>query len=201
MFMKDENSTLEKRQQLSFLIPELRELAMQIRNEIRATVYTVGGHLIAAKEISQHGQWLEFLEVVNIHPRNAQRMMSYARTLDQAGGPPANGKSLPAMNEVDRYVLDHLKEKVEALQAKREAIIEGHPDPAAARELCGVLKELHTCRSATKQVQDEVADLQKNIGDNQRIINAQKTRLQELDGQVEMTEERLAIMQEKPSCA
>ena len=144
-----------------------------------------------AKEIAQRGEWLAFLEAVDIDPRQAQRLMHYARALDEVG-PPENGK-LPPMNAVDEYVHDQLTQKLKTLDSSIENFVRAHPEKI---QLHKALQELRVCRISLKQAEVSSNECHDKCANQSRILNAQKTRLRELDAEAENMEERVAIMQE-----
>ena len=65
---------------------EIRELHYLIRDNVQKTLsyaFQLGERLLKEKERMAHGEWLPFLERVEISPRWAQRYMQVARERDK----------------------------------------------------------------------------------------------------------------------
>ena len=61
---------------------ELLVIAHRIRQRTAEFAYQTGLDLIEAKATCAHGEWILFLNLVEIPPRAAQRMMRFARLRD-----------------------------------------------------------------------------------------------------------------------
>ena len=67
---------------------ELRASAEVVRTQLRAGFLHAGRELARAKLTCEHGEWLPYLELCEVPPRWAQRMMRAAKAVDSGEVPP-----------------------------------------------------------------------------------------------------------------
>ena len=181
---------------MSYLTPELREIAVLVNSTISTAAFAIGKHLKSAKDISGHGDWIKFLKTIGMEVRSAQRLMRYSKIISELGLP--EDANLPSMDHVlsGHYALDLLREKQKDLKAESKRLIETSTDPVTAKKLEAAVTTLHTMRNENSQIQDDISNCEKEKKNNSRMIDAQKIRIRNLEDEREALQEREAIQLE-----
>ena len=89
---------VSKTTRVSDLSSDLEQLANGIKSKVIRAYYELGADLVKAKALCGHGQWLPFLELAEIHEKQAQRAMRYFQTVKRVYGGQPN--QLPSMRQV-----------------------------------------------------------------------------------------------------
>ena len=162
----------------------------------------IGKRLIAAKEKLSHGDWLPFLERVNISPRFAQRYMRLAREWTNATSLSYLGMSkalallaLPDPDERDAFIAE-------------THVIDGEiktADEMSVRELEAAIKARQDAETAAKIAESKVSVLEARLKESERDAEAQlyeaQRRLRESDAENDKVRGELTLAQNRAAIA
>jgi len=121
------------------LSPTLGDLARAFRDATARSADTMGRILVRARRVAKRGEWLPFLEAAGIRERAAQKLMRFVELTDEGRNP--EGLSMRALLEAEATPKlstgnppdesgfsedrEALRERITALEAKRDALKEG----------------------------------------------------------------------------
>lgn len=160
-------------------------LALQIQGN--KVLFAIGKRLIAAKEKLSHGDWLPWLESVNIPERLAQRYMQLAREWA------ANPSILSDLGMSKALALLALPEDTRA-----EFVAEGHVVNGEAKSVADMsAKELADAIKARKDAETELASVRQRLDESERRRNEAEQDAEKQHGELVRTHQRLELAQKE----
>ncbi len=179
-----------KTTRVSDLTPDLKQLANGIKSKIIRAYYELGADLVKAKALCGHGQWLLFLDLAEIHQKQAQRAMQYFQTVKRVNG--GQPKQLPSMRRVlsGEYEEQVLDLEINRLQGEinwQEECKEQLQRPDQENAIAETKEQLRVEKLGIVQTQEKYKTCQAGvkrqealIRKNQRTIEAKEQKLERL---------------------
>ena len=153
--------------------PTLDDLAERFRKHYRRSIKAyleASETLLEARELAEHGEWLTFLETINIHARTAQRMLRLARS----------GLKYDMVSDLGGIAaaLDYLKLVDDVAEAER-TITSRNETIDELRERVAFNEELATRKDGAESA---------ILNSQREIIRSQKARTNELLARIQEVE-------------